>query len=246
MVTRSIDLKQTAPGRYEAVFEADQTGSYFSSLSYDGPDGNQGVLRTGVGVSYASEFRELEANVPLLRQLAAVVPNGGTRGHVIQGNGPDEWLSTAVFRHDLAPASASIDIWPWLVAVAGILFFVDVLVRRIVFRFSWIEMWVSRGVEYLRHSRTDMSDSLYMERLKKRKKQVIQDLSDRRTDTLSTRSENDSKQRESSLVNTMIDRESEKEERPSEAVMEEKRKQEAYTERLLKAKNRLWDDRGSE
>ena len=91
-----------------------------------------------------------------------------------------------------------------------------------------------------------MSDSLYMERLKKRKKQVIQDLSDRRTDTLGTRSEDDSKQGESSQVNTMIDRESEKEERPSEAVMEEKRKQEAYTERLLKAKNRVWDDRGSE
>ena len=91
-----------------------------------------------------------------------------------------------------------------------------------------------------------MRDALYMERLKKRKKQVIQDLSDRRTDTLGTRSENDSKQGESSQVNTMIDRESEKEGRPSEAVMEEKRKQEAYTERLLKAKNRVWDDRGSE
>ena len=126
------------------------------------------------------------------------------------------------------------------------MFFVDVLVRRIVFRFSWIEMWVSRGVEYLQYSRTDMSDSPYMERLKKRKKQVIQDLSDRRTDTLGTRSENDTKQGESSQVNTMIDRESEKEERPSEAVMEEKRKQEAYTERLLKAKNRVWDDRDSE
>ena len=246
MVTRSIDLKQTAPGRYEAVFEANQTGSYFASLSYDGSDGNQGVLRTGVGVSYSSEFRELQANVPLLRQLAAVVPNGGTRGHVIQGDDPDEWLSTAVFRHDLAPASASIDIWPWLVAVAGILFFSDVLVRRIVFQFSWIEMWVSRGVEYLRHSRPEMSDSPYMERLKKRKKQVIQDLSDRRTDTLSTRSENDIKQGSSSLVNTMIDREAEKEEGPSEAVMEEKRKQEAYTERLLKAKNRVWDDHSSE
>ena len=87
---------------------------------------------------------------------------------------------------------------------------------------------------------------MYMERLKKRKKQVSQDLWDRRADIVGSRSENDSKQREYRKFNTMMDRESEKEGGPSEAVMEEKRKQEAYTERLLKAKNRVWDDRGSE
>ena len=69
----SIELVQTAPGRYEATIEnAEASGNYFVNLGYRGPDNVQGVISTGVSVPYSDEYRELRSNPTTLETLASL------------------------------------------------------------------------------------------------------------------------------------------------------------------------------
>ena len=66
-----IELVQTAPGRYEATIEnADASGNYFVNLGYRGPDNVQGVISTGVSIPYSDEYRELRCNPTTLDTIA--------------------------------------------------------------------------------------------------------------------------------------------------------------------------------
>ncbi|MBI3465476.1 MAG: hypothetical protein HY000_20835 [Planctomycetes bacterium] len=77
------------------------------------------------------------ALAPQEDDLAALTPKGGKPGRIIEGEKINDWLQTEVFRHDLARATSSQDIWQWLVFAASVLFFFDVLVRRVVVGFGW-------------------------------------------------------------------------------------------------------------
>src|SRR5437879_12695596 len=61
MKTRTVELVQVAPGRYEGTIEgAEARGNYFVTLGYHGAEGTQGVISTGVSVPYSDEYRELK------------------------------------------------------------------------------------------------------------------------------------------------------------------------------------------
>ena len=69
----TVELVQTAPGRYEATIEdAEASGNYFVNLGYRGPDGVQGVISSGVSVPYSDEYRELRSNPATLETIASL------------------------------------------------------------------------------------------------------------------------------------------------------------------------------
>ncbi len=116
---------QTAPGRYEAVFPADQVGPYLVGVGARGAPGSGvdlGTRTTGLAVSYAPEYRDLKTNDPLLRQIAEAAG-----GKILDAGGPAE----AFFRRDRPPVATRTPLWPLLLLVAALLFPVDVGVRKL-------------------------------------------------------------------------------------------------------------------
>ncbi|MDX2131090.1 MAG: glutamine amidotransferase [Planctomycetota bacterium] len=138
-----VDLNQVGPGRYQGVVQTDRPGSYVVSLRYAAPDPTQqdGVLEGSVQAAvtrpYADEYRTLEDNTPLLRQVAEL-----TGGRVLTGDprAEDLWL-----REGLRVPVALRAIWLWVAVLAITLFLMDVGVRRV--RIDLVAMWraVARG-----------------------------------------------------------------------------------------------------
>ena len=124
-----LRLLQTAPGVYEAEFDARDPGNYLINLAYDSPGGAgdgavplKGQMRTGLSVAYSPEFRELQSNIPLLTELAA-----RTGGKVLS---PSE--AASVFdRSNLEEAQTRRPIWEDLIRLMLLLFLLDVAIRRI-------------------------------------------------------------------------------------------------------------------
>ncbi len=95
----SIELVQTAPGRYEATVEnVEASGNYFVNLGYRGPDNVQGVISSGVSVPYSDEYRELRSNPTTLETLATL-----TDGQVVN------WKFRPDGRVDLPHTLAGVD-----------------------------------------------------------------------------------------------------------------------------------------
>lgn len=137
-----IPFRQVSPGRYEAAFDAANSGSYlFSVLPGDGYE----RLAGGVSVPVSSEYMDQETNWPLLETLTSFPPVGGQPGKLFEGDMvPSEFgqllQNHDTFRHDLAKSTSIRDVWPWVLVLCGALFFTDVLVRRVlVDPTGWIE-----------------------------------------------------------------------------------------------------------
>ena len=134
-----ITVKQVAPGRYVAEFNASESGNYFLTLSPIGADGKRmAPLLTGVNVPYSPEFLDREPNEALLRDLAALQPEGSEPGTVIQGKDLPTLLATDTFRHNLTRATSQREIWHWILFGGGILFFFDVFFRRVAIDWTYI------------------------------------------------------------------------------------------------------------
>ena len=138
-----LQLVQTAPGRYEATIEnAEARGNYFVSLAYKGPDGSKGIVSSGVSVPYSEEYKELRSNQDELESLARItggsVYDWKTKNDVIDL--PATVKNNNPFRRDemTKPASGYQDIWPQLLAAAAFVFLTDVGVRRLAPDFSAI------------------------------------------------------------------------------------------------------------
>jgi len=110
-------LNQTAPGRYEATFSADEIGPYMVSI-FDEKE-LFGPQVTGAIVSYSPEYRKLALNEDLLTQLASE-----TRGQILKP-------TDKVFGKNTITLSGPREIWSLLVLLAGLLFLVDVGVRTV-------------------------------------------------------------------------------------------------------------------
>ena len=117
-----LQVTQTAPGRYETTFKADEVGTYFVNLTHTSEDGEQGMYITGVPVSYSPEFLRLKTNETLLHSLHDI--SGGRELSLQDPRG--------VFQRDgLVPSRTRQDIWPGLLLAAILLFPLDVFVRRV-------------------------------------------------------------------------------------------------------------------
>ncbi len=122
-----LKLRQTAPGRYEADFDADETGTYTATIltSEPGQEGGESFT-TGIVFPYSDEFRRLEANP---RGLARAAKR--TNGQVIDPTAEGFELAS-LFEHNLSAEEAFLEGWPWLLALAIGLFPLDVFVRRVM------------------------------------------------------------------------------------------------------------------
>lgn len=140
--TQTIELRPTAPGRYEATFAPTTEGAYFigvgtsgASSAGDGPQTTDGSpsdcgpssvvcgLQTTAGwvLGYSPEYAALGDDPALLAALAA-----GAGGRVLDLNS-----GAAVFEHNLDAAPALQPIWPWLTLAATLLLPLDIAARRL-------------------------------------------------------------------------------------------------------------------
>ena len=240
-----IDFRQVSPGRYEASFDATDSGSYlFSILPGDGYE----RLAGGISVPVSSEFMDQETNWPLLETLTSFPPVGGQPGEIIDGDvTPVEFQNMLAnhdtFRHDLAKSTSIRDIWPWVLVLCGALFFTDVLVRRVlVDPTEWIERLYRRF-----KPATDHQQEVRQSRLDRLKNQKValkreQDQATRRytapTPQEDASSMNDLDQNlDSPLPQKQPRRETKKPDMDSSTPSM------SYTERLLQAKKRAASDK---
>src|SRR5204863_4871407 len=119
-----------------------------------------------------SEFRERETNRELLTTLASFKPKGGEAGLVIDGaltlEGIPKLLKTDNFRHNLAKAISSQDVWPLFMLIAAGVFFLDVLVRRVTIPWDYIkQIWETIRTKVFRRAAAPVVDER-MARLKSR------------------------------------------------------------------------------
>ncbi len=177
----TVPIRQVAPGRYIGEYAVDQAGAYMVNVSGELPSvpGDKDdrprpfQLRTGVSVPYSDEYRNRETNRALLDFLAGLKPEGGEPGEVIDGDVKrgklDPLLAVNTFRHNLAKAVSSSDIWPWLLLAMACLFLGDVFIRRVQITWEWlapVSAWFNRNI--LRRQPAAAPDER-MARLKSRK-----------------------------------------------------------------------------
>lgn len=123
----SVELRQTGPGRYEGVVETSASGAYVANLRYSAPGENglsrEGSIQAAISKPYADEYRALQDNSALLRQVAE-----RTGGRVIQSNSAAQDLWS---REGLTMPVSLRPIWITIVLMALGAFLMDVAVRRV-------------------------------------------------------------------------------------------------------------------
>jgi hypothetical protein len=247
-----LQLVQTAPGRYEATIEnAEARGNYFVSLAYKGPDGSKGIVSSGVSVPYSEEYKELRSNQDELESLARItggsVYDWKTRNDVIDL--PATVKNNNPFRRDemTKPASGYQDIWPQLLAAAAFVFLTDVGVRRLAPDFSAI-------LAKIRKPQSAPSNQpeagAHLGRLKATKDQARQgqpqrqdssgsseDFADRLARQVEARQAEASSKTDNLTPSTTSTPSTTTTQKPAESF--------SYTERLLAAKRKGWEDQES-
>ena len=247
-----LQLVQTAPGRYEATIEnAEARGNYFVSLAYKGPDGSKGIVSSGVSVPYSEEYKELRSNQDELESLARItggsVYDWKTRNDVIDL--PATVKNNNPFRRDemTKPASGYQDIWPQLLAAAAFVFLTDVGVRRLAPDFSAI-LAKLRKPQPANSNQTDAG--AHLGRLKATKDQARQGQPQRQDSSGSSEDFADrlarqveARQAESSSKTDNLTPSATS--TPSTTTTQKPAESFSYTERLLAAKRKGWEDQES-
>jgi uncharacterized membrane protein len=241
-----LKLEQTAPGRYQGSFAGRDAGSYFVLIS---PGAEMAPLRTGVNVPYSDEFRSREANEALLGQLPALEPKGGKTGKLLPPL--DQFADVAprlehdTFRHDLARAFSSQDIWHLVVLLAAWLLFMDVFVRRVQVSFAWVPVLADRVTARLFGREQVVTQVETIDRLRSRKAQVAGQVEQFRASARFEASEEAASDRPIDLAAPPAESLDTKVQAPSLAD-QEKPEEDTYTSRLLKAKKGAWKDKGKQ
>jgi hypothetical protein len=210
------------------------------------------VISTGVSVPYSDEYRELRSNPAALETLASL-----TDGQVVSNRStPDGRFVQSVdhFRRDpklINPRSFAA-LWPTLLWLAACLFLGDVAVRRIALDVDWLKQAAVNEWKKLRGQETATASD-YMDKLRSRKAEVDEQLDRTRaaprpeTGMLSFPGAPPSGPIGEPLLEggEMQDRAraAQKAQSPSLAVPSPETVKQSYTDRLLKAKQRVWEER---
>jgi hypothetical protein len=110
-----VDIPQIAPGVYESRIPLKQQGTYIFRA---GDKGSDGATRT-LAYSYPAEYRWYPPDTEKLRTISS--ETGGS----FQPSGPE------IFAAGGMSTQVSIVLWPWLAAIALVLYLFDVLLRRL-------------------------------------------------------------------------------------------------------------------
>lgn len=231
--TTDLVFQQTAPGKYEAQFDAEQSGSYFLRMGYRQPDGSEGFVSTGLNVSYPPEYRDIQSNRDLLENLALV-----SGGRVVPW---DQLKDADFFRHDQPPSLRLQDVWPWLLLTSLCLLLFDVGVRRIAIDPAAVAAKVKQRYERWRGRRNLETASDTMQRLKSRKAELSEEFQKRRFEAkepiapgesvLTPPSQEDAPQPKPTVA------------KPDLSPKKEEPIPESYTSRLMEAKRKVWEQK---
>ena len=238
-----LRIEQSAPGRYVGEFPSELAGSYLIVVN---PGAGQAPIRTGVNVGYSAEYRDNETNMALLQSIAQMAVKNGPEGILVESGlnmqQSEQLLAANPFRRDLQQAISNQSIWPWLVLVGSCVFFADVFVRRVQISFEWLAPMVARARDFVLRRERAVPVPETMSRLRSRKREVGQQIESRRA---ATRFESGKLPvSDPNLAAT----ESETAQSPTtgqepQTVEPEESDESSYTERLLKAKRQVWNDR---
>ena len=243
-----LSFSQVAPGRYVAEFDTDKAGNYLFSVF---PDEGYQRLTAGINVPYSSEYSDREANMALLESLCSLTPEGGEAGELIPESllgGINDMLGVDTFRQTLPKAFSINAMWPYLMLLAGWVFFFDVLVRRVALHFGWIKTAWNKFLSIFGRAEEEAAPNP-MSRLQRRKAEIDRKFEQRRA---STRFEPDpdtemNKGSGQDQLDSILDSEHRKEiQAPPAARADanvENEEQSTYTSRLLDAKRRAQKDR---
>ena len=234
-----IKMEQTAPGRYVGTFPGRDAGSYFIMVS---PGAGKAPIRTGINVPYSDEFRGRATNEPLLGQLAEGVPKGGAPGRLIAAlddvDSFEPLLAVDTFRHDLPKATSSQDIWYYLVLVASCLFFFDVFFRRVQISLAWLPPLMGSVRDAILGRQPQPARVETIERLRSRKAEVTG-----RIEQLRAGARFEASPEAAAKLGDIEEPIGPKPLKPATpSLTDEEREEESYTERLLRAKRKVWEE----
>ncbi len=172
-----LELSQVGPGRYEGRFRSNLPGSYVIGMKYSAPqpgqDPMEGSVQAAVNMPFADEFRALEDNAALLRQVAAM-----TGGDVLELSQRGVELAELWRRDGVTMPVAMRPIW-LVVAIMGMaLFLVDVAVRRVRIDVRAIALATARAFGRAKPAATRELDTLREAREKARQKLAARAVAD--------------------------------------------------------------------
>ena len=243
MASLPVRVEQTAPGRYVGEFDSEAAGSYLLVVN---PGEGRAPIRSGVNVGYSAEYKDNQTNMALLRAFADLKAKGGPAGVIVEaglGGAQDQSVEPAnPFRRDLEPAISDQSIWPILLVVGSCLFFADVFVRRVQVNFLWVVPMLATARDFVLRRQREAPTPETMSRLRSRKQQVTEQIESRRAATRFEDPEHEHAPDPASIA-TSSSQPTAAPKPQSKVEPEEQPAEESYTERLLKAKRKVWNDR---
>lgn len=162
----TLDMRQVAPGRYEATFPANQVGTYMVSMTA-GERETEGAeyLTTGVSLSYSPEYETSRSNVPFLERLSEA-----SGGRLVE-----EPSVYTPWERSMLPARRPQPVWPLLLLLAALLLPVDVFVRRVHVGWADIGAWAARLLPGHRRDAAGEGTPGRLESLREAKRRALED-----------------------------------------------------------------------
>ncbi|HHY83751.1 MAG TPA: VWA domain-containing protein [Clostridiales bacterium] len=120
-----IKMQPFKPGYYQGNFELDNTGVYLVRAEQQRDDGTTASMEAGLIYPYSPEYDIRQVSSLNLPEHIA----GQTGGRLLQK--PEDLLE-----HEPQPVWKHHEIWPALLALALILFFLDIVLRKLGLRFA--------------------------------------------------------------------------------------------------------------
>jgi uncharacterized membrane protein len=242
MKTLPVKMRQTAPGRYVADFDAADAGSYFLMIN---PGAGQAPIRTGINVGYSDEYLDRETNMPLLTTLASLAPRDAQPGQMVAEPNRnvelEELLKLNHFRHDLPRATASQGVWHLLVLVGACTFFFDVFVRRVHVNLAWAAPVATQVRDFLLRRQAAPAETETMSRLQRSKEEVGDRIESRRTSARFEPATDEPATAQAIEQAMQLPRDSGNTAPPTPSRLAPDKQEDTYTERLLKAKKKVWE-----
>ncbi len=155
------NLRQIAPGRYEAQFTPSGEGAYFIAVSRSVDDAVEFRQVTGWVMSYSAEYNIGDTDDRVLVNMANL-----TGGQAL-GDEPE-----LVFSHNIESRDVSTPIWPWLLLAAVMILPFDIAVRRLIITRSdlaRLQAWMTRRRDEANVSMSERISSLRAARERARK-----------------------------------------------------------------------------
>lgn len=235
-----LDFKQTEPGKYQASFDANQSGSYLLRMGYRLANGQEGSASSAVNISYPAEYRDIESHRDLLETVASV-----SGGRVIE---LDQMDREDFFLKDQAPTRRLQDAWPWALWLGLMFFFLDIATRRIAIEGKDVAQAARRAWSRLRRRPLPTTPAT-IDRLRGRKVEMGEAF-DRHRDARAVHSDPPTMPRTPSPTiptKPVLERESpasiNQPPKIAPTPPEDPPSAGSYTDRLKKAKRDVWKDR---